>query len=127
MNAKERTYNNLHHQDSRSTSCFLVVLVCLCSFFAKTIAAQCQFAVDTGVKKTGKAFLWIPPDSEAFHKACLAIGIDSEYILWPDARHAFIVPEYTASDAQISQAILAIDRFLVKHRIFEKGQVLDMP
>jgi acetyl esterase len=58
-----------------------------------------------------------PADSEIFHKQCLASGVDSEYVLWPDARHAFILTDYTASDSQINQAIAAIDSFLVQHGI----------
>ena len=68
----------------------------------------------------GKDHVVKAENSETFHKKCLSVGIDSEYILWPEARHAFIVVKYTATDEQVNQAICAIDKFLVRHEILDK-------
>jgi hypothetical protein len=40
-----------------------VILACL-GLVAPALAAEWQWAVETGVKKYGKAFLWIPPECE---------------------------------------------------------------
>lgn len=55
-----------------------------------------------------------PAEAETFYLACKKAGIDTEYILWPDMRHAFIVTNYTATEEQITKALFALDRFLQK-------------
>ncbi|MDP7133170.1 MAG: hypothetical protein QF437_21925, partial [Planctomycetota bacterium] len=47
----------------RALRCALAGMICF-GWIATGQAAEWQFAVDTGVKKIGKAFLWIPPDCE---------------------------------------------------------------
>lgn len=54
----------------------------------------------------------LPQLTKAFHEKCLEAGGCSQMILWPDARHAFIVPGYTATEEQIVRAIREIEAFL---------------
>ena len=61
----------------------------------------------------------LPEEAKAFHEACRKLGVDSEYISWPDANHAFIVTGYTATDAQISRALLAADTFLTERGLLD--------
>jgi acetyl esterase len=51
-------------------------------------------------------------ETKGFHLACLDSGIDSEYILWKGAQHAFILTGYTATIEQVNNALWAIDAFL---------------
>ncbi len=59
------------------------------------------------------------PETKNFHRACLRKGIASEYHDWDDVGHAFILPDYHATDEQVSRALRAIDRFLVRNKILE--------
>jgi acetyl esterase len=61
-----------------------------------------------------------PSEAETFYEACKKSGIDTEYILWPDMRHAFIVTDYTATEEQTTRAILALDNFLQKRGFLKK-------
>lgn len=62
----------------------------------------------------------VPPTyAEALHAACQQAGVDSELLLWPDASHAFILANYTATDTQISRALLATDAFLTRHGLLD--------
>ncbi len=54
----------------------------------------------------------LPDETERFHQAYRSYGNDSRYIVWPDTRHAFLVPDYTAPDWQIIRALQAADGFL---------------
>lgn len=56
----------------------------------------------------------LPKEAEEFYKACKKSGIDTEYILWPGMRHAFIVTNYTATEEQTDKALSAMLNFLVK-------------
>ncbi|MDD4921665.1 MAG: alpha/beta hydrolase [Bacteroidales bacterium] len=56
----------------------------------------------------------LPADAEKFYQACKKAGIDTEYILWPGMRHAFILTNYTATEEQTTKAIFALDAFLQK-------------
>ena len=42
-------------------------------------------------------------------------GVPVDLILIPSARHAFILPKYTATEQQVVDAMLAVDRFLVRY------------
>lgn len=55
-----------------------------------------------------------PEEAESFFVACKKAGIDTEYILFPDMRHAFIVTNYTATEEQTDRALSAIRAFLVR-------------
>jgi len=56
-----------------------------------------------------------PEEAETFFVACKKAGIDTEYVLFPDMRHAFIVTNYTATEEQTDRALSAIRAFLVRH------------
>jgi acetyl esterase/lipase len=62
-----------------------------------------------------------PAEAEKFYEACKKSGIDTEYILWPDMRHAFIVTNYTATEEQTDRALAAIGKFLVKRGFLASG------
>jgi len=62
-----------------------------------------------------------PADAERFYNTCKKSGIDTEYILWPDMRHAFIVTNYTATEEQTDQALAAMEKFLVKRGFLTSG------
>lgn len=49
--------------------------------------------------------------ADTMKKACL----EQELILIPNARHAFILPKYTATEQQVIDAILHAEKFLAKH------------
>jgi acetyl esterase/lipase len=53
-----------------------------------------------------------PEDSLRFAEALRAVGNRADFILFPNARHAFIVTDYSASDAEIVRALLETDKFL---------------
>ena len=56
-------------------------------------------------------------EAESFFDSCKRAGIDTEYILFPDMRHAFIVTNYTATEEQTDRALDAMKAFLVKRKI----------
>ncbi len=56
-------------------------------------------------------------EAEAFYNSCKGAGIDTEYVLFPDMRHAFIVTNYTATEEQTDRALEAIKAFLIKRKI----------
>jgi len=62
-----------------------------------------------------------PVDAEGFYDTCKKSGIDTEYILWPDMRHAFIVTNYTATEEQTDRALAAMEKFLVKRGFLTSG------
>ena len=62
-----------------------------------------------------------PADAERFYDTCKKSGIDTEYILWPDMRHAFIVTNYTATEEQTDRALAAMEKFLVKRDFLTSG------
>jgi len=55
-----------------------------------------------------------PHQSIRLHEALLASGNRSELVLYPDTKHAFILYDYTATDAEIERAILDIDQFFIR-------------
>lgn len=57
----------------------------------------------------------LPQAAEAFHRAYLQAGGHSEIVIWEDAGHAFLVPGYTAAEAQYNRALEEIERVV---RIF---------
>ena len=57
----------------------------------------------------------VPPDgSQRFAEKLRESGVPVELILIPGARHAFILPKYTATEEGVVNAILNVDRFLIK-------------
>jgi acetyl esterase/lipase len=54
-----------------------------------------------------------PEQSKQFAAAMTAAGNDCQLIIVPSARHAFVVPKYTASEPVVVQAIRAGDQFLI--------------
>ena len=56
-----------------------------------------------------------PEQSRKFAEALKAAGVPVELVLIPGARHAFILPKYTASEPQVVDAITQVDRFLAKN------------
>jgi len=47
-----------------------------------------------------------------FHQDYLVAGNKSEIVLWPDAKHGFLIIGYTATEEQNVRAVNAIDSFL---------------
>ena len=60
-------------------------------------------------------------DAERFYDTCKKSGMDTEYILWPDMRHAFIVTNYTATEEQTDRALAAMEKFLIKRGFLTSG------
>jgi acetyl esterase/lipase len=56
-----------------------------------------------------------PEQSRKFAEALKAAGVPVELVLIPGARHAFILPKYTASEQQVIDAMSDVDRFLAKN------------
>lgn len=54
----------------------------------------------------------LPAGSQRFAEALRASGVAVDLILIPGARHAFILPKYTAPEEQVVDAMLIVDRFL---------------
>ena len=54
-----------------------------------------------------------PDQSRRLDDALRKAGVPSELVLVPGARHAFILPRYTATEAQVDAAMTTVDRFLV--------------
>lgn len=58
----------------------------------------------------------VPPDgSQLFAEKLRESGVPVELILIPGARHAFILPKYTATEEGVVNAMLKVDRFLAKN------------
>ena len=51
--------------------------------------------------------------TQCFAEALRESGVPVELVLIPGARHAFILPKYTASEQQVVEAMLMVDRFLI--------------
>lgn len=56
-----------------------------------------------------------PEQSRKFAEALKSAGVPVELVLIPGARHAFILPKYTASEPQVVDVITQVDRFLTKN------------
>ena len=56
-----------------------------------------------------------PEQSRKFAEVLKAAGVPAYLILIPAARHAFILPKYTASEQQVVDAMRDVDRFLAKN------------
>lgn len=63
-----------------------------------------------------------PEQSRKFAQALKAAGVTVELVLIPGARHAFILPKYTASEESVVETMVTVDRFLAK-----KGYVTGEP
>ena len=53
--------------------------------------------------------------TQRFADALRESGVPVDLILIPGARHAFILPKYTATEQQVVDAMLAVDRFLIRY------------
>jgi len=62
-----------------------------------------------------------PEQSRKFADALKAAGVPAELVLIPGARHAFILPKYTASEQQVVDTMITIDRFLARNG-YVKGE-----
>jgi acetyl esterase/lipase len=60
-------------------------------------------------------FVVSPEQSRKFAESLKAAGVPAELVLIPGARHAFILPRYTASERQVVDTMTTIDRFLAKN------------
>jgi acetyl esterase len=60
-------------------------------------------------------FVVSPDQSRKFAEALQSAGVPAELVLIPGARHAFILPKYTASEQQVVDTMITIDRFLAKN------------
>lgn len=60
-------------------------------------------------------FVVSPEQSRKFAEALKAAGASAELVLIPGARHAFILPKYTASEQQVVNTMITIDRFLARN------------
>ncbi|MBD2844380.1 alpha/beta hydrolase [Paenibacillus sp. IB182496] len=56
----------------------------------------------------------LPDHAVRMHEAHLAAGNHSELVLYPDAKHAFVLYDYTATEAQVERAVADIDAFLTR-------------
>lgn len=54
----------------------------------------------------------LPAESERYHAALKAAGVRTNLVTWPDAQHAFVVPEYQASTEVILRALREVDLFM---------------
>ncbi len=70
---------------------------------------------------------WLKDEPERFFQALGAAKLDAERIVYPDARHAFVVYGYTATDEQITRALLDMDDFLVRRGILSGPTSLVLP
>ena len=86
------------------------------------------------ITDNGTAFLilagrndWLKEEPKRFFDALLAKGVDCEFKSYAQGRHAFIVYGYSASDEQITRAILDLDAFLVARGLLDGRHALAMP
>ena len=56
-----------------------------------------------------------PEQSRKFAEALKSAGVPVELVLIPEARHAFILPKYTATEQHVVDAMRDVDRFLAKN------------
>jgi len=56
-----------------------------------------------------------PEQSRKFAEALKAAGVPVKLVLIPGARHAFILPKYTASEESVVETMITVDRFLAKN------------
>lgn len=63
-----------------------------------------------------------PDQSRRLDEALRKAGVPSQLVLIPGARHAFILPRYTATEAQVVEAMTTVDRFLAS-----RGYLQGMP
>lgn len=74
----------------------------------------------------GKDYLVTPDEANKLYLEAKKAGIDSEYVLFDDMQHAFILTNYHATEDQTTQAILAIDKFLTKRGFLERKTILTL-
>jgi len=86
------------------------------------------------ISENGTSFLilagrndWLKDEPKRFYEALKEGGSDCELKLYTAARHAFIVYGYTATDEQVTRAILDMDAFLVKRGLLDGPPSLAMP
>lgn len=86
------------------------------------------------VQNNGTAFLvlagandWLGDEPKQFYDALKAKGVDAAFKSYAGARHAFILTGYSATDEQITRALLDIDAFLVEQGFLTGPSLLAMP
>ena len=86
------------------------------------------------ITDNGTAFLilagrndWLKDEPDRFYKALKEKGIDCEFKAYTQGRHAFIVYGYSATDEQITRALLDLDDFLVRRGLLDGPHYLAMP
>ena len=70
---------------------------------------------------------WLKDEPERFHAALRQAGVDSEYKVYPTARHAFIVYGYSATLEETTQALFDMDAFLLKRGLLDGPTSIEMP
>jgi hypothetical protein len=75
----------------------------------------------------GKLDVIVKPEiTIKFHEDNLSVGNLSKLILFPEAEHAFMVLNYTATDEQIVNAILAMDNYLISMKFLSGVPCLEV-
>ncbi len=72
----------------------------------------------------GKDKVVTPEEANKLYLESKKAGIDSEYMLFDDMQHAFILTNYHATEEQTTRAMLEIDNFLVKRKLLKGETVL---
>jgi len=72
-------------------------------------------------------FIVVEKMAREFHNALYSKGYSSEFKLYKGARHAFIVYNYSATLEEMTQCLLDIDAFAVKHNFLNGQATLAMP
>lgn len=72
----------------------------------------------------GRDNLVTPTEASKLYLEAKRVGIDCEYELFDDMQHAFILTNYHSTDEQITRAMIAIDKFLVKRKLLEGETML---
>lgn len=70
---------------------------------------------------------WLGDEPKRFYDKLKASGVNVDYKHYPQAKHAFIVYGYSASLEEITQTLVDIDEFLVKHEFLEGLPTIKMP
>lgn len=75
----------------------------------------------------GLADTVVPPvGSQRFADSLRESGVPVVLVMIPDARHAFILPGYTATEAQVVAAMTMIDRFLASRGYLQGAPTLEV-
>jgi hypothetical protein len=70
---------------------------------------------------------WLGDEPKRFYEALKEKRVDSEFKVYPTAKHAFIIYGYSATLEETTQAILDLDAFLVKRGLLDGPTSIKMP